>query len=162
MSDDNDLQLFPAWRQAVKVLIDRGLTFGDVVTREEIVELCRVKPAQSIADVARFNMEIMGCVDKIRNDLVEQHSMWLHTTRSGGWMVVHPKDQTRIAVNEGMKAISREMRRMARATTFIRTDLLTDEGRARNADAQAKISRLADLMSPVKRDLKAIANGKKD
>lgn len=154
MSDD--LELFPAWRQAVKTLVESGITFGSTVTRAEIVELCRIKPAQSITDVQRFNLDVLSCVSEIKETLLTAHSMLLVSDRSGGYVVVHPRDQTRFAVDAGMKAISREMKRMAMATTFVRSDLLTADELSKNADAQAKISRLADMISPVKRELRAI------
>lgn len=152
----HETELFPAWRQAVKTLVDSGITFGSTVTRAEIVELCRVKPAQSIQDVQRFNLEVLACVSEIKETLLTAHSMLLVSDRAGGYVVIHPRDQTKVAVDMGMKAISREMKKMAMATTFVRSDMLTSDERAKNADAQAKISRLADMISPVKKEIMAI------
>ncbi len=153
-----EVQLFPAWKQAVKTLIERGIDFGSRISRQDIIGLCKIKEAQDIADVQRFNLEVLQCVSEIKETLLTAHSMLLVSDHQGGYVVVHPKDQTRIAVEAGIKAIGREMKRMAMGTTFIRSDLLTDDQRARNADAQAKISRLADMISPTKRELKQLTN----
>jgi len=47
---------------------------------------------------------------------------------------------------------------MAMGVSFTKTDLLTDEGRKKNADAQAKISKLAGMLSLEKRELQRIAD----
>ena len=152
----SEVKLFPAWKHAVKALIDGGITFGSRVTRAEIVALCEVKPAESIEDVQRFNLEVLQCVSEIKETLLTAHSMLMVAYHHGGYVIVHPRDQTRIAVESGLKAIGREMKRMAMATAFVRSDLLTSEERSRNADAQAKISRLADMLAPAKSELKQL------
>ncbi len=47
---------------------------------------------------------------------------------------------------------------MAMGECFTKTDLLTDEGRKKNADAQAKISKLAGMLSIEKRELQRISD----
>lgn len=153
------LPLYPAWKQAVKHLIDGGMTFGSTVTKEELVLLCKIEPPKSIEDVQRFDLAVLQSVSEIKDTLLTAHSMLLVSDRQGGYTVVHPRDQTKVAVEHGMKAITREMRKMSMAATFVRTDLLTAEERGKNADAQAKISRLADMVSPVKKEIRAIDFG---
>lgn len=48
---------------------------------------------------------------------------------------------------------------MARGVSFIRTDLLTDKQRLQNADAQAKISKLAGMVLPANKELKQLVDG---
>lgn len=151
-----EVKLFPAWKQAIKSLIDGGITFGSRVTRAEIVRLCEIRPAENIEDVQRFNLEVLACVSEIKETLLTAHSMLMVSDHQGGFIIVQPRDQTRIAVESGIKAISREMKRMAMGATFVRSDLLTDEERSRNADAQAKISRLADMLAPTKSELRQL------
>lgn len=153
-----DIKLFPSWKQAVKSLVDGGITFGSRITRAEIVGLCEIKPADSIEDVQRFNLEVLQCISEIKETLLTAHSMLMVSDHQGGYLIVQPRDQTRIAVESGLKAISREMKRMAMGTAFIRADMLTSEERSKNADAQAKISRLADMLAPARSELKQLTH----
>jgi hypothetical protein len=157
-----EVKLFPAWKQAVKTLIDGGLDYGHRISKAEIERMCDIVPPRDIDDVQRYQLEVLQATGEIKDTLLTAHSMLLRSDQSGGYVVIHPRDQTRVVVEAGIKAITKEMRRMATGTTFIRQELLTDVERARNADAQAKISRLADMMNPTKSELIAIATGDAD
>jgi hypothetical protein len=150
--------LFPTWKEAVRVLLDGGLTFGATVTRAHLAKLCDIKPATSVEDVRRYDLEVLDGVYKIREALLTNHCMLLVSDGKGGFTVVNPEDQTRIAVDAGTKAMKREMGRMAKGVSFIRSDMLTDDQRAQNADAQAKISLLAGMVLPASRELLGLVN----
>ena len=51
MSEETNL--FPAWKQAVKDLLDEGITYGSTISRKRISEMCNVRPPTSIEDVRR-------------------------------------------------------------------------------------------------------------
>lgn len=148
------MSLYPAWKDAIKELLAGGLTYGSKVTRAEVVRLCRIRPAQDVEDVRRFDLELLRAISEIKDALLTAHCMLLVSDQAGGYLVIHPKDQTAHAVQSGTKAIAKEMRRMAAGVSFVRTDLLSHEERARNADAQAKIAALAGFVSP---ELKRLA-----
>ena len=83
--------------------------------------------------------------------------MLLVSDHAGNFIVVSSESQTQYAVETGVKAITKEMKRMAMGVSFTKTDLLTDTQRAKNSDAQAKISMLAGMMSKEQKELKRIA-----
>ena len=83
--------------------------------------------------------------------------MLLVSDNKGAYVVIAPESQTKYAVDSGVKAIGREMKKMAMAVSFTKTELLTDEERRKNADAQAKISMLAGIMKTENKDLQRIA-----
>lgn len=60
--------------------------------------------------------------------------------------VVPPRDQTDLAMHEGMRDLKRSVRKMTRTLAFIRSEELTDDERRKNADAQAKAAMLAGMM----------------
>lgn len=150
--------LFPAWKQAVKLLLERGITFGQTITRDEIVQMCEIKRPADIGDVRRFDLELLQCTHNIKDALLTSHCMLLVSDNAGGYLVIHPRDQTRYAIEAGTKAIKREMSRMARGVSFVRADMLTAEQRRTNVDAQAKISHLAGMVLPANDELKKLAN----
>ena len=150
--------LFPAWKQAVKVLLDEGITYGSVIERKRLADLCQVRPPESVEDVRRHDLELLTCITAIKDVMLTAHCMLLVADNKGSFVVIAPESQTQYAVDTGVKAIGREMKKMAMAVSFTRTELLSDAERARNADAQAKISMLAGMMKVQNKELLKIAN----
>ena len=153
----SDTSLFPAWKQAVRTLLGEGLTYGSVVSRKRIAELCEVRPPQSIEDVRRHDLELLTAITEIKDSLLTAHCMLLVADHKGSFIVIAPESQTSYAVNSGVKAIGKEMRKMAMAVSFTKTELLTNDERAKNADAQAKISMLSGMMRSQNKELQQIA-----
>ena len=154
--------LYPAWKQAVKVLLDEGLTYGSTVSRKRLAELCQVRPPESIDDVRRYDLELLTCITEIKDTLLTAQCMLLVSDNKGSFVVIAPESQTQYAVDSGIKSIGREMKKMAMAVSFTRTELLSNEERARNADAQAKISMLAGMMKVQNRELRKITGAEHD
>ena len=154
----SDPKLFPAWKQAVRTLLDSGLTYGSVLKRNYISELCDVPKPVDIDDVRRYDLEVLRCITEIKDILLTAHCMLMVSDHAGNYIIIEPESQTQHAVDAGVKAIGREMKRMAMGVSFTKTELLTDEGRKKNADAQAKISKLAGMLSLEKRELQRIAD----
>ena len=154
----SDPKLFPAWKQAVRTLLDNGLTYGSVLKRSYISELCEVPKPKDIDDVRRYDLEVLRCITEIKDILLTAHCMLMVSDHAGNYIIIEPESQTQHAVDAGVKAIGREMKRMAMGVSFTKVDLLTDEGRKKNADAQAKISKLAGMLTIEKRELQRIAD----
>jgi hypothetical protein len=154
----SDTSLFPAWKQAVRTLLGEGLTYGSVVSRKRIAELCEVHPPRSIEDVRRHDLELLTAITEIKDSLLTAHCMLLVADNKGSFVVIAPESQTGYAVHTGVKAINKEMRKMAMAVSFTRTELLSNSDRAKNADAQAKISMLSGMMRVQNKELQQIAD----
>lgn len=152
--------LYPAWKQAVKVLLDDGITYGSTISRKRLTDLCQVRPPESIDDVRRYDLELLSCITEIKDTLLTAHCMLLVSDNKGSYVVISPESQTQYAVDNGIKSIGREMKKMSMAVSFTRTSLLSDAERAKNADAQAKISMLAGMLKVQNNELKKIAGVK--
>lgn len=155
-----ETNLFPAWKQAVKDLLDEGITFGSTISRKRIAEMCNVRPPESIEDVRRHDLELLTCITEIKDVLLTAHCMLLVSDNKGSFVVIAPESQTEYAVNTGIKAIGREMKRMAMSVSFTKTELLSAPDRAKNADAQAKISMLAGMVKLQNKELQKITGEK--
>jgi hypothetical protein len=152
--------LFPAWRQAVRDLLDEGITYGSTISRKRIAEMCNVQPPTSIEDVRRYDLELLTCITEIKDVLLTAHCMLLVSDNKGSFVVIAPESQTEYAVSSGIKAISREMKKMAMGVSFTKTDLLSAPERAKNADAQAKISMLAGMVKSQNMELQNLTEKK--
>lgn len=156
----NETTLFPAWKQAVKDLLDEGITYGSTISRKRIAEMCQVQPPTSIEDVRRHDLELLQCVTEIKDILLTAHCMLMVADHKGSFIIIAPESQTEYAVNTGIKAIGREMRKMAMGVSFTKTDLLSAPERAKNADAQAKISMLAGMVKSQNKELQKLTEKK--
>lgn len=153
-----DTTLFPAWKQAIKTLLDEGITYGSTISRKRISDLCNVRPPESIEDVRRHDLELLQCVTEIKDVLLTAHCMLLVSDNKGAYIVIAPESQTQYAVDTGIKAIGREMKKMSMGVSFTRTEMLSDIDRAKNADAQAKISMLAGMLKVQNKELQKITH----
>lgn len=140
------ITLYPSWREAAKVLLNDGITFGSVVSRTAIIRLCGIAPATSIEDVDRFDLEVLQAIASIKQHLLQNHCMYMFSSKAGQYTIAYPEDQTGLALDTGRKAVKKAMLKMTEGVSYIRTDLLTSSERARNADAQAKISQLGGMI----------------
>ena len=153
-----EVKLHPPWKQAVRSLLAGGLTYGGTVTKDQIVELCDLKRPLTMAQKERFDLRVMSCVHDIKEALLTHHQMLLATNRDGSYRVLAPGEQTQYAVEQGAKAIAREMQRMAVGVLHVNHGLLNSEQRRKNSDAQAKISMLAGMQRHARSDLARIVN----
>jgi hypothetical protein len=155
-----NVQLYPIWKEAVKKLIDGGLTYGSSVKRSYLIDLCGLEPPTRVEDVRKFDLDVLRCITDIKETLLTAHCMLLVSDHAGNYHVVAPDSQTEYAVESGIKAIGREMRRMSMNISFVKTELLNDQQRAKNADAQAKVSMLAGMIRNENKDLLRITSAR--
>ena len=141
----DELKLSPQWREAVRRMLDSGLTYGSVVTKEQLAQLLEVREPRHVSEVEAYNLALLRGITSIRECLLTKHRMMLATNRDGSYRVVMPDQQTDHTVGNGVRAINRELQRMALGLVYTNTEQLTDESRRANADAQAKLAKLATI-----------------
>lgn len=149
MSDiaEDDFQPFPVWRRALKALLARGLSDGQVIDKADLVELFDLRRPVTAQDQERFQLDYMRHFQQLRDELLEEHRLALRTMHGeSAYEVVPPMNQTDLAVSEGQRDMKRAARKMARTLAFVRFDQLSDEERKKNADAQAKTAMLAGMI----------------
>jgi len=147
MDMDGELRLSPAWKHALGVLLERGLTDGQIIEKAELVRLFGLKTPQTAAEQERFQLDFMRQFLELRDELLEEHRLALRTMHGeSSYQVIPPMEQTDHAMGEGLRDMRRAARRMARTLAFVRHEQLTDEERRKNADAQAKAAMLAGMI----------------
>lgn len=153
-----ELNLFPVWKQCVKTLLDSGLTYGSMLRKDAIAQMCGLKEPVTICDKTEYDLQLLSFVSEIRKTLLVDHQMLLATNYDGSFRVIEPREQTAFAIESGAKSIAREMRRMAEGVQYINTSLLNQDERRKNTDAQAKISMLAGMQSSRNQELLRIVS----
>jgi len=152
-----NFNLFPAWKQCVKTLLESGLTYGSTVRKDAIASMCNLVEPTTIAEKSEYDLQLLSFISEIRKTLLTDHQMLLATNYDGSFRIIEPREQTAFAIECGAKSIAREMRRMSEGVQYVNTSLLNQDERRKNADAQAKISMLAGMQSSKNQELIAIA-----
>lgn len=147
----DDLQLYPAWRQAEADLLKQGLKPGQIIPREWLEEAFGLKPATTIAQYKKNELVFLRQFTELSNSLLKSHSMMLRPVIGVGYRVVPPEKQTAVAVKDRTNEVKRAIRKMVREISHVRLDALTDAQRKENADAIAKAGALGTM---VRRQLK--------
>lgn len=152
MEGETELRLSPAWKQALKELVEEGLPYGRVLDKAMLAAKFGLREPLTAADQCRFQMDFLQQFQELKAELLEEHRLDLRTMYGeSAWEVVEPKAQTELAMDEGMKELRRAARKMARRLAFIRHEELDDDQRRKNADAQAKAAMLAGMMREPRR-----------
>jgi len=147
MQMDGEMRLAPPWKRALRVLVERGLEYGQVIHKSELCELFGLAGPITAAVPKDLHAEFLQQLSALREELLEKHRLDLRTMLSeSSYEVVPPSAQTSLALSEGLQEFRLATRKMARRLTCIRHEELTDEERRKNADAQAKAAMLAGMI----------------
>ena len=154
MMDDDDLELYPAWREALKRWPSAGFTWGDTVPHEwfyEAFALPVVVDTMTVKQAEVIRLKFLGQFESFRRALLEEHRMDLANVRGYGYEIVTPAEASRRAFDDGIAEIKKTLRTLARRLTFVPLGQLTDEQRRENADLLARSSTLRRMFG-FKRD----------
>lgn len=147
MYGDSELRLSPAWKHALSVLLERGISDGQIITKADLSDLFGLRKPETAAEQERYQLDFMTQFLSLRDELLEEHRLALRTMYGeSSYQVVPPSEQTDLAMSEGLREMKRAARKMVRTLAFVRHEMLTDEQRRRNADAQAKAAMLAGMI----------------
>jgi hypothetical protein len=147
MEENAEVRLSPPWKHALATLLNRGMPYGMVITKSELVQLFGLRDPVTADDERKFQLDYLAQFSELRDELLEEHRLYLRTVwGDGAYEVTPPSQQTERAFAEGTRELRRVIRKMARGIAFVRHEELTDQERADNADKQAKAAAIAGMM----------------
>jgi len=136
----NKAELFPSWKQAVENYVAQNPEPGSVLTRTWLMEQFGIPQPTTVEEFQKAGLLFLQAFTKFRESLLVDHLIDLQTDRNGNYEVIHPKDQTRIAMETRLREITRSFRKMHTSVAFVNTNALTESQRAENTDAMVKIA----------------------
>lgn len=154
MSDDLDqnLELYPSWRQALVRFRDAGFSFGDILPHAWLYEQFECEalndPRITWEQAQKLQLKLLSQFQPFREALLDQDQIDLQSVPGVGYELVPPADQSRRAVKDTMKDIEKAMRKGVARATNVNTALLTAEQRREHADNLARLGMLRRLMKP--------------
>lgn len=138
--------LHPEWKQAIKEIIALDPKPGDVIAREWIEEMLDLPAAHNAQQFQTRQLKWLQQFERLRDELLTVHQIWLRATGSGGYEVVPPARQTELAYSDYSRAAFLKLKRMVRVAQNVKLSELTDSERRANTDAQAKMSMLLGMV----------------
>lgn len=149
MSDENVI-LYPAWKQAVQDFIEAGFSPGDVIAHGWLAAhfgMPAVGDAEklTVTEYQARQFEWLGNIEALKKTLLEQHQICLVSIPGQGWRWVPPHEQTATAIQQFERDARKTFRTAGQRLKHIRIAELSDDQRAENVNAIAKISALRGM-----------------
>lgn len=135
---------------------------GDVIPRSLIEDLLELPDAKTVEQFKARQLKWLQQFERMRDELLTVHQIWLRSDGAGGYEVVPPARQTELAYSDYSRQAFLKLKRMARVAQNIKFSELTDAERAANANAQAKISMLIGMVGGAMIEDKSIGSGGDD
>ena len=125
------LKHYPGWQNALNEIVRRVKKegYGVVISHEQIMEYLDIKkPEVATQDQwQKFQFEMLGNLDKLRNELLINHNMYLDTIIRVGYQILKPNDQVKQAPSKHLKRAAKQIRSALMSLTFVDTKQLDSE-----------------------------------
>jgi hypothetical protein len=154
----SDVTLLPAWRNAAALIESGKWTFGDAISRAELIAAMGLTEPFGRLTSEQFNewrLTLLSNVANLRDYLLSELSMDLATVAGDGFRIVHSHEQTRLAFDDGMREISRGLRKMRKRLHYVDHSRLTAEQSRENTDAITREAAIRSSLRKVVRELPA-------
>lgn len=150
MSDESEVTLYPAWKQAVADFLAAGFKPGDLIPHAWLAEHFGMP---TLAESARLTVtefqdrqfEWLSNVESLKQELLEGHQIYLSSVHGQGWRWVPPHEQTKTAMKKFEREAGKAFRQAGSRLTNLQVDALDDKQRRENVDAIAKLSMLRGM-----------------
>lgn len=144
-----ELKRYPEWQEALEHFRSAGFKFGEIVKHEwfeRALGLPELNPKHCppAAYKARQLAYVEGIVG-LRDALLVEDDIHLQTMAGVGYRLTPPGEQTGVVMHQARRRIVSTITKAKKGVTHIRRDMLTDEQRAENAEAQSKIAFLSGV-----------------
>jgi hypothetical protein len=146
---EQELNLFPAWKQAVKDFLAE-FQYGDLVPHEWLEAhfgLLTIEDSQRLTANAFKARQFawLANIEAFKAELLTTHQVCLESVRGAGFRWVPPAEQTGYATKEFERDARKTFSSAGKRLKHIRLSELSEGQRAENVDAIAKISALRGM-----------------
>lgn len=137
----------PHWKNALEVFISQGYQPGTVINKSWFMNQFYIADPVTAEDQKNASLEFMTSIEALKAELLETHKIELVCVFGTGYKIVHPREQTRLALITRSRNISREARRMVNSIIHVDTEKLSDAERCEHTDGLAKATSIAAMVS---------------
>lgn len=145
-NEDDSLSLLPPWKNAAAELFGKKYSFGQIVPHDEIqAAMGMQKPEGKITaqEYESWRLSLLAQMDALATFLLEDRRMCLRAIPGQGYLIIEPAKQTAFAMQDGMRKLKAEMRKMGRRLHYVDHAALSHDEARENANAIARLSFLS-------------------
>jgi hypothetical protein len=141
------LQHLPLWKEALKKFISTDPKPGDLIRNDWLMSEFGISQPETANDYVKSQLEFLQAFTSFKDALLEDYRIDLKPVRGVGYEVVHPKDQTRLALEKRTLNISRELRKMTRSIAFVNVEVLSESERREHTDGMTKAATIQNMFN---------------
>lgn len=146
---DQDLSIFPAWRQAVQDFLSE-FKYGDLVPHDWLEDhfgMLTIEDSERLTAAAFKARQFawLASIEGFKAELLTVHQVCLESVRGEGFRWVPPGEQTGVATRDFERDARKTFRAVGQRLKNVRLSELSDAQRGENADAIAKVSQLRGM-----------------
>lgn len=146
---EQDLALFPAWKQAVKDFLAE-FKYGDLVSHDWLEDhfgMLTVEDGERLTAAAFKARQFawLANIEAFKSELLTVHQVCLESVRGEGFRWVPPGEQTGVATRDFERDARKTFRAVGLRLKNLRAGELSDSQRRENVDAIAKVSALRGM-----------------
>jgi len=161
MSDG--IKLDPIWKEAAKCAVEQ-FSHGEIIPHEWLNAALEIYvPHQDEKITAARHMQLsferLEKVDCFREQLLEQHQMYLVNLRAEGYKIIMPEQQTLVVMKQLERQIHKILRKTRKGLEHIDQARLDVEQARANAEAKAKLAYLVTSTKQITHDTRDQAKG---
>jgi hypothetical protein len=153
-ASDEDLQLYPAWREAVEKFLGAGFEPDKVIQIDWFYAALSIEkpaPEMPLRDAEKLKAAFLGEFERMRSALLVEHNIALDNVWGKGYRIVPSTEQTDWAEREGHTDVKRSLKKLGTRLSFVDLTALSEKQRRDNADALARFSLLTGMVDDVRR-----------
>lgn len=142
----DSVMLHPEWRHALAEILALNPQPGDLIKREDLERMLGLPDAKTLDQFQARQLKWLQQFERLRDELLTTHQIWLRANGSGCYEFVPPARQTEAAYSDYSRQAFNKLKRMVRVAQNVRMSELNDNERKANADALAKMSMLIGMV----------------
>tara|TARA_Y100000310_G_scaffold339623_1_gene432867 strand:- start:2379 stop:2888 length:510 start_codon:yes stop_codon:yes gene_type:complete len=154
--EEENVILFPAWKQAVENFLDEGFKPGDLITKDWLYKnfgLEEIKPETPTGKADQIRLAYLTCLENLKAILLSEHKALLINKRSIGYIYVEPENQAAVSEHQMHAEMKKALDRGACRMQHTDVGVLDTDQRKQHADAMARTAMLGSMMKKKRRIL---------
>jgi len=152
--ENGKLDLYPAWKQAVKDFLAANFQPGQVVEMKWFFEHFKLempKENTPLAEAERTQFIWLRFFEPFRMELLREHKIYLENRRGIGYEWVKPQEQSGRVDKAGQDEIQKTLGKMYLGLACVRMDELSDKEKRENLLLRTRQAQLAVMVKKVRK-----------
>jgi len=124
------IKLFPAYMEAARAIVESvdKEGYGMLIDHATLLAMLGLEEPTTISEYKQFSLDRMFQIEKLKEELLIEHSIYLMSEYGKGYVVLTPDEQVEQAPAKHMKKAKREMIKAEQALVNVDITALSSDG----------------------------------